>query len=86
MLLYATFVGSVRGSYFGIVLKADSGVDIFSSLEYNYGNPSGLIAIPEPAGYSVLFSSAILISLCAFRRVGRGICRTHQEEENEKGA
>jgi hypothetical protein len=44
------FVQSVKGSYFGFDLRADSGVDVFSSTSQNYGIPPELIAtVPEPA-------------------------------------
>ena len=50
------FVRSVPGSYFGFNLRTETGTDVFSSLEYNYGKPSRLVGtpVPEPSTFALL--------------------------------
>jgi len=43
-----SFVRTVPGAFFGFNLRADSGTDVFSSLEFNYGKPSRLVGTPVP--------------------------------------
>jgi hypothetical protein len=64
-----TFVKSVQGSYFGFDLRADSGVDLFSSTASNYGNPPELVAtVPEPSALSI---AGLAVSAWAFGRLLR---------------
>lgn len=55
-----SFVRNVPGAFFGFNLRADSGTDVFSSLEYNYGKPSRLVGtpVPEPSTWSLLLAAA----------------------------
>lgn len=50
------FVRNAPGPFFGFNLRADTGNDVFSSLEYNYGKPSRLVAtaVPEPSTCAML--------------------------------
>jgi hypothetical protein len=66
-LLYdvTTFVQSTTADYFGILLSApNGGGGTFSSLEFNYGQPSGLLAIPEPTSIVFLIYGCIALSIC----------------------
>jgi hypothetical protein len=55
------FVATVDDPYVAFNLRSDTGTDVFSSLEYNYGHPSQLAvtAVPLPPGI-VLIVSAVL--------------------------
>lgn len=55
-----SFVRNVPGAFFGFNLRTDSGTDVFSSLEYNYGKPSRLVGtpVPEPSTFGLLLMSA----------------------------
>jgi len=55
-----SFVRNVPGAFFGFNLRTDSGTDVFSSLEYNYGKPSRLVGtpVPEPSTWALLFITA----------------------------
>jgi hypothetical protein len=54
------FVRSVPGAYFGFNLRTETGTDVFSSLEYNYGKPSRLVGtpVPEPSTCALLLLAA----------------------------
>ncbi len=64
------FVRSVPGAYFGFNLRTDSGTDVFSSLDYNYGKPSRLVGtpVPEPSTYALLLMTGAGALWCARRR------------------
>ena len=55
-----SFVRNVPGVFFGFNLRADSGTDVFSSLEYNYGKPYRLVGtpVPEPSTLALLLTAA----------------------------
>lgn len=57
------FVRNVPGAYFGFNLRTDSGTDVFSSLEYNYGKPSRIVAtvVPEPSTAALLSGAGALL-------------------------
>jgi hypothetical protein len=62
-----SFVQSNTAPYFGILLQdpntADIGPDVLSSTRYNYGNPSEIIASPEPSSWMLaLIASIVLMS------------------------
>ncbi len=67
------FVNSVRSAYVAFNLRT-TGTDVFSSLEYNYGHPSELLAtaaaVPEPANASLMLAGALaaIAGLTARRR------------------
>jgi hypothetical protein len=64
-----TFVQSVQGSYFGFDLRAEDGVDLFSSTASNYGTPPELIAtVPEPP------ASCLIVLGAGAWAFGRRIC------------
>lgn len=62
------FLATVNAPYVAFNLRSDSGTDVFSSLEYNYGHPAqlSLTTVPVPGGV-VLFGSA-LAGLVSLRR------------------
>jgi hypothetical protein len=55
-----SFVRNVPGAFFGFNLRTDSGTDVFSSLEFNYGKPSRLVGtpVPEPSTWALLLITA----------------------------
>ncbi len=65
------FVRTVPGAFFGFNLRADSGTDVFSSLEYNYGKPSRLVGtpVPEPSTCALLLLTG---AACLWRTRHRG--------------
>jgi len=74
LLDVASFLISVDEPYFGFILRTDSGTDVFSSLEYNYGHPSGLVvtpssvAVPEPSSGMFVLGSCGIVILAAYRK------------------
>ena len=68
-----SFVNSVSSAYVAFNLRT-TGTDVFSSLEYNYGHPSELLAtaaaVPEPANASLMLAGALaaIAGLAARRR------------------
>ena len=58
-----SFVDSVTSRYVGFILRTTD-VDVFSSLEFNYGHPSELLAVgampvPEPSTNLLMLTGAI---------------------------
>ena len=66
-----SFVDGVHSAYVGFTLHT-TGLDIFSSLEYNYGHPSELLAtaaaVPEPANASLMLAAIAAAAGLAVRR------------------
>ena len=66
-----SFVDGVHSAYVGFTLRT-AGLDIFSSLEYNYGHPSELLAtaaaVPEPANASLMLAAIAAAAGLAVRR------------------
>ncbi|MDH4023345.1 MAG: hypothetical protein OEV14_09485, partial [Gammaproteobacteria bacterium] len=62
------FLATVNAPYVAFNLRSDTGTDVFSSLEYNYGHPAQLsvTTVPVP-GAAILFCSA-LAGLVSIRR------------------
>ena len=70
------FVNGVHSPYVGFDLRTTN-VDVFSSLEYNYGHPSELLAtagpaaaVPEPANASLMLAGMLGPLGLAMRRRG----------------
>lgn len=65
------FVNGVHAPYVAFNLRSD-GTDLFSSLEYNDGHPSELLAIaapvPEPASAALMLAGAFATAGLAWRR------------------
>jgi hypothetical protein len=70
-----SFVNSVHAPYVAFNLRT-TGTDVFSSLEYNYGHPSELLAtampaaaaVPEPASASLMLAAIAAAAGLAVRR------------------
>jgi hypothetical protein len=70
-----SFVNSVHAPYVAFNLRT-TGTDVFSSLEYNYGHPSELLAtampaaaaVPEPANASLMLAAIAAAAGLAVRR------------------
>jgi hypothetical protein len=69
-----SFVQSAQGTDFEFILVDNDGVDNFSSVEQNYGTPSGLevITAPEPSTWELLFGGlGLLVFSRRFRMTPR---------------
>jgi hypothetical protein len=74
LLDVTTFVSAIKGPHFGFILRVDEGGDVFSSLEFNYGHPCGLIAIPEPGAFSLLsLGMASIVALTSNHKIFRRV-------------
>ena len=66
-----SFVNSVSSPYVAFNLRT-TGTDVFSSLEYNHGHPSELLAtaaaVPEPANASLMLAAIVAAAGLAVRR------------------
>lgn len=65
------FINGVHAPYVAFNLRSD-GLDLFSSIEYNYGHPSELLAtaaaVPEPANASLMLAGLMATASLAWRR------------------
>lgn len=67
-----SFLRTSTSPYYGFILRTDSGTDVFSSLEYNYGHPSRLVGVPDsaPGATSLGLLSVIAATYLTRRRRG----------------
>ncbi len=67
------FLRSANSPYYGFILRTNSGTDVFSSLEYNYGHPSRLVGVPDSApGATCLGILSVFGAVLVSRRRQRG--------------
>jgi hypothetical protein len=66
LLNITNFVQSSSGPYVEFLLTGNGGDALFSSLDSNYGTPSGIIATPEPSTSALLLGG---LGLLAFWRL-----------------
>jgi hypothetical protein len=67
LLNITSFVQSSSGPYVEFLLEGNGGDALFSSLENNYGTPSGIIATPELSIWAMLLGGLGLLAFWHFR-------------------